>query len=198
MIEELNNTYNFILASKSPRRQRLLKELGIDFKIRRSSLSEEIYYENEDGTEVACRLAREKADNTDIKEDKELIITADTVVMDEGQILGKPGSYSEAFQMLKRLSGSSHYVITGICLKDKNSAETFSAETVVHFTVLDDSEIRNYIERYKPFDKAGAYGIQEWIGFIGIDNITGSYYNVVGLPVQLLYSKLKEKLSEKN
>jgi septum formation protein len=197
MIEELNNKFDFILASQSPRRQTILSELGIQYEMRKSKLKEETYPENLDMKDVACFLAKEKAEHTELLSDKELIITADTIVCIDNQILGKPDSYSDAFQMLKLLSGKTHSVITGMCLRDSNTTETFSAETFVRFAILDDDEIRNYIERYNPFDKAGAYGIQEWIGYIGIEHIEGSYYNVVGLPSQRLYEKLKSRINNK-
>lgn len=197
MIEELNNKFDFILASQSPRRQTILSELGIQYKMRKSKLKEETYPENLEMEEVACFLAKEKAEHTELLSEKELIITADTIVCIDNQILGKPESYSDAFQMLKLLSGKTHSVITGMCLRDSNTTETFSAETFVRFATLSDDEIRNYIERYNPFDKAGAYGIQEWIGYIGIEYIEGSYYNVVGLPSQRLYEKLKSRINNK-
>jgi len=196
MIEKLNHTYHFILASKSPRRQTLLKELGLHFTLRKSGLEEEIIPENIPEEDIACELARQKAEHTEIKHDKELIITADTIVWHKDRVLGKPRDYSDAFQMLRRLSGDVHSVITGICLRNKAGCETFHSETLVHFAKLDDAEIRNYLERYKPYDKAGAYGIQEWIGHIGIEHIEGSYYNVVGLPVQHLYHRLKKRITE--
>ncbi|MEA3448297.1 MAG: Maf family nucleotide pyrophosphatase [Bacteroidota bacterium] len=194
MIELLNNTYQFVLASKSPRRQQLLHDLGLQFIVRKSTLEVEQYPENLPEQDIACELARKKAELTELKNDNELIITADTIVFHKGTILGKPKHYSDAFQMLKLLSNNTHSVVTGICLKDKDGLESFFSETKVHFTTISDAEIRNYIERYKPYDKAGAYGIQEWIGYIGIDYISGSYYNVVGLPVQDLYQKLKSRL----
>ncbi|MFP4664087.1 MAG: Maf family nucleotide pyrophosphatase [Bacteroidales bacterium] len=196
MIEKLNKTYQFILASRSPRRQRLIHDLGLRFSLRKSALEEEIIPEDMPEEEIACSLARQKAELTELKEENELIITADTIVWHKDRVLGKPRDYSDAFQMLKRLSGEMHSVITGICLRDKNGLESFYAETLVHFTSITDEEIRNYLERYKPYDKAGAYGIQEWIGYIGIDHIEGSYYNVVGLPVQLLYDRLKNRLQQ--
>lgn len=196
MIEKLNQTYQFVLASQSPRRQRLMHDLGLKFIVRKSGLEVEHYPENLPEQDTACELACKKAELTPLKNDNELIITADTIVWSKNTILGKPENYSDAFQMLKHLSDDTHSVITGMCLKDNNGLESFWAETKVHFTKLSDEEIRNYIERYKPYDKAGAYGIQEWIGYIGIDHISGSYYNVVGLPVQKLYEELKKRLTK--
>ncbi len=197
MINILNQTYQFVVASKSPRRQQILHDLGLQFILRRSNLEVEHYPENLSEQDIACELACKKAELTELKNDKELIITADTIVWHNDKILGKPENYSDAFQMLKLLSNNTHSVITGMCLKDKEGLESFFTETKVHFTKLTDEEIRDYIERYKPYDKAGSYGIQEWIGYIGIDHITGSYYNVVGLPVQHLYQKLKNRLNDK-
>ena len=122
----------------------------------------------------------------------DLLITADTTVIVEGKILGKPKDYSDAFQMLRLLSGKTHLVVTGVCLRSLEKTVSFSVKTEVSFSALDDEEIRFYIENYKPFDKAGAYGIQEWIGKVAVESINGSFYNVVGLPVQRLYRELKK------
>ncbi len=197
MIETLNKTYKFVLASRSPRRQTILREMGLQFVLRRSTLEEESYPENYSPQEVAEYLATQKALWTEIKYDTEIIIAADTIVTIDDIILGKPDGYSDAFQMLKRISGETHSVITGICLRDKNSCESFHGETKVRFAAISDDEIRNYIERYRPFDKAGAYGIQEWIGYIGIEHIEGSYFNVVGLPSHALYEKLVQRIKQK-
>jgi len=197
MIETLNKTYKFVLASRSPRRQTILREMGLQFVLRRSTLEEESYPENYSPQEVAEYLATQKALWTEIKYDTEIIIAADTIVTIDDIILGKPDGYSDAFQMLKRISGETHSVITGICLRDKNSCESFHGETKVRFAAISDDEIRNYIERYRPFDKAGAYGIQEWIGYIGIEHIEGSYFNVVGLPSHALYEKLGQRIKQK-
>lgn len=194
MIESLNQTYQFVLASQSPRRQSILKEMGLHFILRKSMLKEEIIPEDLEPAEVAESLAVQKAEHTELHKNNELIITADTIVCVDNKILGKPLNYSDAFQMLKLISGKTHQVITGICLRDKDSSESFHATSNVRFAKLDDEEIRNYIERYKPFDKAGAYGIQEWIGYIGIEHIEGSYFNVVGLPSQALYERLKSRI----
>ncbi len=196
MIHTLNNTYQFVLASQSPRRQAILKEMGLHFVLRKSNLGEEIIPDDLEPWQIAEHLAEQKADYTDIHNDNELIITADTIVCINDKVLGKPTNYSDAFQMLKLISGKTHQVITGICLKDKHTKESFHALTDVSFAELSDEEIRNYIERYKPYDKAGAYGIQEWIGYIGIEKVKGSYFNVVGLPSQLLYKKLKSRINK--
>ena len=196
MIETLNKTYKFVLASRSPRRQTILREMGLQFILRHSTLEEESYPEDYSPQEVAEYLATQKALKTEIKQENELIIAADTIVTIDDIILGKPNGYSDAFQMLKRISGKTHSVVTGICLRDNNSCESFHGETKVRFAAITDDEIRNYIERYHPFDKAGAYGIQEWIGYIGIEYIEGSYFNVVGLPSHALYEKLTERIKQ--
>ncbi len=188
----LNNLkdYQLILASQSPRRQEMLKELGVEFEIRLKEV-EEVYPEGLSATEIPVYLAELKASAflNDIK-DKDLVITADTIVCVDDWILGKPKDRADAVKMLKALSGRSHKVVSGVCLTSLKKKLSFSTTTDVHFKVLTDDEINYYIDNYKPFDKAGAYGIQEWIGFIGIDGIEGSYFNVVGLPIQRLYQEL--------
>jgi septum formation protein len=184
--------YQIILASQSPRRHQMLKELGLDFEIRTKEV-EEIYPEDLEAEKVPVYLAELKAAafEADLKE-KDLVITADTIVCVDDWILGKPKGRAEAVKMLKALSGRSHRVISGVCLTSQEKKVSFATTTHVHFKKLSDSEIDFYIDNYKPFDKAGAYGIQEWIGFIGIDGIEGSYFNVVGLPIQRLYLELKK------
>jgi septum formation protein len=184
--------YKILLASGSPRRQELLKQLGIQFTIAKAPDIIEIAPKHLFREEIANFLAKQKSEAFGPINDNELLITADTIVWVDNKVLGKPKDYSDAFQMLKLLSGKSHYVITGVCLKTNQKIKIFHAETLVRFASLENDEIRHYIEKYKPYDKAGAYGIQEWIGKIGIEHIEGSYYNVVGLPVQKLYCMLKE------
>ena len=188
----LNNLkdYQLILASQSPRRQEMLKELGVNFEIRIKEV-DEIYPDGLSAIEIPVYLAELKASAflDDIK-DKDLVITADTIVCIDDWILGKPKDRADAVKMLKALSGRSHKVVSGVCLTSLKKKLSFSTTTDVHFKVLTDEEINYYIDNYKPFDKAGAYGIQEWIGFIGIDGIEGSYFNVVGLPIQRLYQEL--------
>ena len=142
--------------------------------------------------DVSEYLACQKSDAYKDLHDNDLLITADTTVVVDGKILGKPKDYSDAFQMLKLLSGKTHCVITGVCLRSVEKTVSFSVKTEVTFSNLDDEEIRFYIENYKPYDKAGAYGIQEWIGKVAVESINGSFYNVVGLPVQRLYRELKK------
>ena len=180
-----------ILASKSPRRKELLNLLDVEFSIEVRAVNE-VFSDRLKTDEVAEYLARLKAGAFKSIKPDELIITADTVVVLNDEILGKPKNTSEAQQMLKNLSGKSHLVITGVCLKTNDRLISFSSSTKVYFKKLTTSEIDYYIENYQPFDKAGSYGIQEWIGAIGITKIEGSYYNVVGLPIYQLNEELKQ------
>ncbi|WP_372775517.1 Maf family nucleotide pyrophosphatase [Mangrovibacterium sp.] len=181
-----------MLASASPRRQQLLDELGLKFEVRPSD-SDEFYPEELGMTAIPEYLAQLKADSlTQNMADDELIITADTIVWKDEKVLGKPADRNEAFDMLKSLSGSQHQVITGMYLQSINKKVSFHAVTEVWFDEMSDDEINYYIDKYQPYDKAGAYGIQEWIGFVGIYKIEGSFYNVMGLPVHKLYQHLKE------
>jgi len=181
-----------ILASQSPRRQELLKGIGIDFKIRVKKDIEENFDSQIPLEDVAEYLARKKANNyNEFIKNGTILITADTVVCTDKTILNKPANKQEAQQMLRSLSGKKHKVITGVCIKSSKKELSFSSESVVYFSELTEEEIEYYIENYQPYDKAGAYGIQEWIGHIGITRLEGSYFNVMGLPIQLVYSKLK-------
>ena len=189
MLQEKLKNYNIILASKSPRRQQFFKDLDIDFTIKLKEV-EEVYPQELKGIEITDYLANLKAEAfTDLK-DNDILITSDTIVWLENKALGKPKDHNEAFTMLKNLSGKKHEVITSISIKNKNFQKIVNDSTTVTFKELSDEEINYYINNYKPFDKAGAYGIQEWIGYIGIKNIKGSYFNVVGLPVYKLYKEL--------
>ena len=184
---------NIILASQSPRRKQLLDLLDIEFTVELREI-DEVFPENLEVNEVAEYLAKLKASVFKDITDEQLIITADTVVVLDKQILGKPKSKSEAKNILQSLSNRSHQVITGVCIKSSDRTLSFSNTTKVYFKKLSDSEIDYYIDNYKPYDKAGAYGIQEWIGGIGITKIEGSYFNVVGLPIQELNEKLRQVL----
>ena len=186
------NSKKIILASKSPRRKELLENLNIPFVIEVKNTPEETYPENLLKVEIPEYLAIKKASfyKNETNQSDTIIITADTIVYCENRILGKPENYDEAFEMLKLLSGRAHEVITGVAITSKNKQVVFSSVTKVFFKELTDDEIDYYIQAFKPYDKAGAYGIQEWIGMVGIKKIEGSYYNVVGLPVQKLYSEL--------
>jgi septum formation protein len=180
-----------ILASQSPRRQALLKAMDLEFQVLVKSVNE-TFPNNIPVENVADYLAEKKADVFDFAElpPNSTLITCDTVVITDNEILGKPKNFDEAFSMLKKLSGREHTVITSVCIKTATTKKLFSERTFVHFKNLSDEQIRYYIEAYKPFDKAGAYGIQEWIGLVGIDKIEGCFYNVMGLPTARLISEL--------
>ena len=183
--------YKLILASNSPRRKELLAGLGVPFEVRVLQDIDEHYPENLPVNEVARYIAKEKADAyRRIVAPDELIITADTVVIVGDEILGKPVDEADAVRMLKLLSGRTHQVTTGVCLLTAEKERCFDVTTDVTFKALTDEEIHYYVDRYRPFDKAGAYGIQEWIGYIGVTGLNGSYYNVMGLPVQRIYQEL--------
>lgn len=193
-IEKFNpklSGYKFILASQSPRRKQLLQELGLPFTIEVRSVVE-TYPETLSAKDTAIFLAEKKSTAFPIEEipDNVILIFADTVVAADDEILGKPKDHTQAVEMLKKLSGKSHQVITGVFLKARNQQRKFGVSTKVMFKELTDIEIDYYVENFKPFDKAGAYGIQEWIGVAAIQGIEGSYFNVVGLPVHELYEQL--------
>ena len=182
-----------ILASQSPRRHNLLKGIGLDFDIITSLETDESFSDSMNVDEVPVYLAKKKAKTYEnFIDEKTILITADTIVSLNGKILNKPKDRSDAENMLKLLSGNSHVVITGVCIKSKQKEICFNAHTTVYFNDLTKDEIDFYIEKYKPFDKAGAYGIQEWIGYIAIKKIEGSYFNVMGLPIQKLYEELSK------
>ena len=191
MLKQKLNNYNVILASGSPRRQQFFRDLDIDFSIQLKEI-EEIYPENLKGTAITDYLSNLKSDAFSTLNDNDLLITSDTIVWLEGKALGKPEDAKEAFTMLRAMSGKKHEVITSVCIRSNSFQKIISDITIVTFKELSDDEIYYYIKNYKPFDKAGAYGIQEWIGFIGIDKIEGSYFNVVGLPVHKLYKELMD------
>ena len=189
MLREKLKEYNVILASKSPRRQQFFKDLDIDFIIQLKEV-EEIYPSELKGIEITDFLADLKSQAFTNLSEKDLLITSDTIVWLDENALGKPKNAEHAFKMLRSLSGKKHKVITSISIKSKNYQKIINDITTVTFKELSDSEINYYITNYKPFDKAGAYGIQEWIGFIAIEKLEGSYFNVVGLPVHKLYKEL--------
>ncbi|GAB1403662.1 MAG: Maf family nucleotide pyrophosphatase [Lentimicrobiaceae bacterium] len=184
--------YHIILASNSPRRQMLLKEAGINFEVRVIPTGE-TYPDYLERDKVSMYIAAKKAEafSFDDLPENSLIITADTMVWLGAKSIGKPKDGAEAMAMLQQLSGNTHLVSTGVCLKTRDKVRIFNVETAVTFRTLTSEEIVFYVNTYKPFDKAGAYGIQEWIGFIGVEKIMGSYTNVIGLPVQKLYMELK-------
>jgi septum formation protein len=179
-----------ILASNSPRRHELLKGLDLDFEVRVKKEVGEKYPDNLPAEKVPEYISKEKAAAYDIQEN-ETLLTADTVVILNGEIMGKPKDAAEAHEMLRKLSGHTHQVVTGVSITTLEKQVSFSDTTAVTFRELTDNEIDYYIEHYKPFDKAGAYGVQEWIGYIGVTRIEGSFYNVMGLPVERVYEALK-------
>ena len=190
MMNSKLNTKKIILASKSPRRQQLLKDIGIDFELRLKEIDES-YPMHLKEHEIALYIAQKKAEafKSEIKID-ELLITADTIVCLGNEVLGKPTDYNDAVNMLKKLSGKMHKVITGIFLVSLQQTKCFFVITNVYFKPLSLEEIQFYIDRFKPYDKAGAYGIQEWLGYIGVEKIEGSYFNVMGLPVKEVYEAI--------
>ena len=181
-----------VLASKSPRRQHLLKDLGVEFEIRTKEV-EEVYPDHLKKEEVALYLSKLKANAfSSCQNDNEIIITSDTIVCLEDRIIGKPKDREDAFHMLSDLSGKMHEVITAVTLLANEKQQSFYVVTEVYFKVLSNYEIDYYINTFQPFDKAGSYGIQEWMGYIGIEKIVGSYFNVMGLPLKELYEALEE------
>ena len=189
MLNQKLKDYNVILASGSPRRQQFFKDLQIDFTVQLNPV-DEIYPNHLKGSEITDYLANLKAAAFTNLANNDLLITSDTIVWINNKALGKPKDKEEAFEMLQELSGKSHQVISSVSIKNNTFQKIFNDVTQVHFKDLSTKEINYYIDNYKPFDKAGAYGIQEWIGFIGIKSIEGSYFNVVGLPVHKLYKEL--------
>ena len=183
--------YKVILASNSPRRKELLAGLGVDYEVRTLPDVDESYPESLQGADIPLYIAKEKADAyVAMMQPGELMITADTIVWLDGQVLGKPIDREDALRMLRTMSGRSHEVFTGVCITTTEWQRSFTAQTKVRFATLSEDEIAYYVDKFQPMDKAGAYGVQEWIGFIGVENISGSYYNIMGLPVQKLYREL--------
>ncbi len=190
MLENISK-YHIILASNSPRRRELLAGLGIDFEVKVLPDINESYPHSLPVVDIAQYIAREKAAAyRPLMQANDLIVTADTVVIAGDEVMGKPADAADARRMLRKLSGKVHQVTTGVCLTTLTKQRDFSVTTHVSFKTLTDEEIDFYINRYKPFDKAGAYGIQEWIGYIGVTGLQGSYFNVMGLPVQRIYTEL--------
>lgn len=184
--------YHIILASGSPRRQSLLRDAGISFDYAGGFDVDESFPEALRGEEIPMYLAEKKSMAYPFElGNEDIVITADTIVFQDGEVLHKPGSKVEAIEILRKISGNAHHVYTGVCIRSSMKKELFVSDTKVVFGILSEEEIRYYIQEYKPFDKAGAYGIQEWIGFVGVEEIRGSYFNVMGLPVHSLYRKLE-------
>jgi len=189
-LEKLN-AFDIILASRSPRRQHLLAELGLVFRIADDIETDEVYPSVLRAEEIPVYLARAKAAcYEDLVEKNTILITADTIVWLGNEVIGKPADQEDAVRMLLRLSGNMHEVFTGVCIKTILGETVFHASSKVYFRNISEEEIRYYVSRYKPLDKAGAYGVQEWIGYVGVKRIEGSYFNVMGLPVQQLYCEL--------
>lgn len=195
MLDHLRD-YHIILASNSPRRQELLAGLGIAFEIRVIQGIDEQYSPKLKPHEIPVWLAEKKAAAyLDSLQAKDILITADTIVNLNGEILGKPKDRADAISILQKLSGNTHQVITGVCITGKSFSKVFSTVSEVRFARLEEEDILYYIDHFSPYDKAGSYGIQEWIGYIGVESINGSFYNVMGLPIQRLYKELKAILS---
>ncbi len=199
MLEDLKK-YSVVLASNSPRRKELLSGLGVNFSVKTLPDVDESFPDTLKGEEIPLFIARKKADaykvlfssvTSNEVEEPLLVITADTIVWLEDEVLGKPANATEARAMLSKLSGKKHQVITGVCLTTALWQKSFAAVSEVQFSSLTEEEMDYYIHNYCPYDKAGAYGVQEWIGFIGVESIQGSYFNVMGLPIQRLYRELK-------
>lgn len=190
MLDNLKK-YKVILASNSPRRKELLAGLGVDYEVRTLPDVDESYPESLQGAAIPLYIAKEKADAyVAMMQSGELMITADTIVWLDGQVLGKPTDREDALRMLRTMSGRAHEVFTGVCITTTEWQRSFTAQTEVRFATLSEEEMAYYVDKFQPMDKAGAYGVQEWIGFIGVENISGSYYNIMGLPVQKLYREL--------
>lgn len=185
--------YKIVLASNSPRRRELLSGLGLDFEVRVIPGIDESYPASLKADDVPIYIAEKKAKAyIPSMADNELIITADTIVWTFQEILGKPSTREEAISMLHALSDHAHEVVTGVCLTTKEQSISFSVSSAVSFAKLSVEEIQYYVDTYNPLDKAGAYGIQEWIGYVGVEAINGSFYNVMGLPIQRVYQELKK------
>ncbi|PKP43370.1 MAG: septum formation protein Maf [Bacteroidetes bacterium HGW-Bacteroidetes-10] len=197
MLKELLQNKKVILASASPRREQLISGLDIDFVVELNGDVDEIWDQSIDPVKVPeyLSLLKSKGFGRELRSD-EILITADTMVLCNGEILGKPADRDDAVKILMKLSGNKHTVITGVTLRSNEKVKNFSATTQVWFRDLNIQEIEYYIDNYKPYDKAGAYGAQDWIGFVAIEKIEGSYFNVMGLPVQKLYTELSRFIEE--
>lgn len=190
MLKEKLKNYKIILASGSPRRQQFLRDLDLDFEIRLKEI-DEVYPPNLKEEDITDYLSVLKSDAFEGElQENEILITSDTIVWHEGKALGKPKNYEDAFLMLQSLSGKTHKVITSVCFKTPKQIEVINEMTKVTFHPLTDDEIKYYLDHYKPYDKAGSYGIQDWIGFVAVAKIEGSYPNVMGMPVDKVYQYL--------
>lgn len=191
MLSNKLKNYNVILASGSPRRQQFLKDLGLDFTIELRNV-EEIYPETLQGHQITDYLAELKASPFDKLKENDILITSDTIVWLDNKAIGKPKDRNDAIKIFKELSGKKHQVITSICIKTTSEIKIINDTTDVYFKKLSDNEINYYIDNFQPYDKAGGYGIQDWIGYIGVEKIEGSFFNVMGLPVHKLYIELSK------
>ncbi len=193
LLHDKLKSWHLVLASQSPRRRQLLQDAGLDFDLAPRFECEESFPDTMPAEEVAEYLSRLKSEAYPHElQERDILLTADTVVVAEGEVLGKPKDRAEAIAMIEMLSGREHKVITGVTLRTKQKMESFSALSKVRFRALRREEIEYYVDSYSPMDKAGAYGIQEWIGYVGIESIEGSFYNVMGLPIQKLYCELEK------
>lgn len=200
ILNEKLKKYKIILASGSPRRKEIFQILGFDFEVKTKETKEEYPADlpKEKVSEFLAELKAKAFENEVLSDENLIVITSDTTVVIDGEILGKPSGREGAIQMLKKLSGKKHTVYSGVCIKNKRKTVTFTAFTDVWFRPLSDEEIVFYVDNYKPFDKAGAYAVQEWIGAAAISRIEGSYYNVMGLPSKMVFTELEKFLSDEN
>lgn len=197
LLHEKLKDYHIILASGSPRRRQLIADCGIEYSLADGYQVEELYPDSLCATDVPAYLSELKSNGYPLQlKENEVLITADTVVILEGKVLGKPSDRAEAIEMIEQLGGTSHRVVTGVTLRNARKMYTFSAYTDVWMRTLSRQEVEYYVDTYKPFDKAGAYGIQEWIGYTAVERIEGSFYNVMGLPIQMLYTHLNKFITE--
>ena len=193
LLHDTLKNHRLILASQSPRRRQLLSDCGLEYELAERYEVEELFPATMEADEVPVYLSRLKSEGYPAElAENDILLTADTVVIIDNEILGKPADEAEARAMLRKLSGRAHRVTTGVTLRSKSRVESFAVQSDVYFRALTDEEIDYYVERYRPMDKAGSYGIQEWIGYVGIERIDGSFYNVMGLPVQRVYAALAE------
>lgn len=193
LLHDKLKSYRLILASQSPRRRQLLADAGIEFELAPRFECEESFSEDMPAAEVAEYLSKLKSEAyPQPLAERDILLTADTVVIAENRILGKPADRAEAIKMITMLSGHEHEVVTGVTLRTAERVKSFSVVSKVYFRELSAEEIEYYVDNYRPYDKAGSYGIQEWIGYVGIEGIEGSFYNVMGLPVQRLYCELND------
>ena len=193
LLHDKLKSFRLILASQSPRRRQLLADAGIEYELAPRFECDEVFPEDLPAAEVAEYLSRLKSEAYPLPLEKnDILLTADTVVVAGGEVLGKPADRADAIAIIEKLSGKEHEVITGVTLRSADAVKSFSSHSKVRFRPLSQEEIEYYVDTYSPMDKAGAYGIQEWIGYVGIEGIEGSFYNVMGLPIQRVYCELNE------